>query len=82
MLLCEMGLHRWSFRSRQIDETGSGTHTEVILGRCRREGCRRYGEWMQVHAEAYPVARALGPSARRVDDRQLTALKLVFADRR
>ena len=82
MLLCEIGLHRWSFRTRQIDETLSDTHTEVTLARCRREGCRQYGQWIQVHVEAYPGARGLGAAVRRSESRQPAPFLGAIADSR
>jgi hypothetical protein len=82
MLLCEIGLHRWSFRTRQIDEKLSDTHTEVILARCRREGCRQYGQWIQVHAEAYPAARGFGGTARRSESRHPVPSLGAIADSR
>lgn len=50
--LCRVGVHRWSFSARLLDEPGRRTSTEVIRARCRRRGCIRYGDWSLVHQEA------------------------------
>jgi hypothetical protein len=56
MSFCRIGLHRWSFVSRLIDEPVSRTHTEFVYGRCRRAGCRRHGTWALMNVEVYAVS--------------------------
>jgi hypothetical protein len=60
--LCRIGLHRWSYSTQLLDEPGDRTHTEIILARCTRHGCARYGAWSLVHREAQ-VAGASAPDS-------------------
>ena len=62
MLLCRIGVHRWSFESRQVDDQDTSTHTEIVFARCRRKGCR-HGAWAVVNVDVYAAAKA--PAAAR-----------------
>ena len=62
MLLCRIGVHRWSFDSRQVDDQDTSTHTEIVFARCRRKGCR-HGAWAVVNVDVYAAAKA--PAAAR-----------------
>ena len=55
MVLCRIGLHRWSFKSLYIDEQDFSTRTELAFARCRREGCR-HGAWVLVNIDVYAAA--------------------------
>lgn len=64
--LCRIGMHRWSYSTQLLDEPDQETQTEIILARCTRDGCARYGSWSLVHREARlagaPAPAANGPA--------------------
>jgi hypothetical protein len=57
-ILCRIGLHRWTFNTELLDESGRHVPMEVIHARCRRTGCVRYANWSLVHREAHGVAES------------------------